>query len=92
MMAHQRAPEHETADAGADDQREPEERVADGGAVSALEQFAIFCLGTGEAYQAASARPFSMASAVSLPDEAVVVESDGIHGEMAGVNGGGIGS
>ena len=30
------APEHETADAGADDQREPKERVADGGAIPAL--------------------------------------------------------
>ena len=27
----------------------------------------IFCLGTGEAYHVASARPFSMASAVSSP-------------------------
>ena len=27
----------------------------------------IFCLGTGETYHVASARPFSMANGVSLP-------------------------
>ena len=77
------APEHETADAGADNQREPKERVADGGAVSALEQLRISCLGTGEAYHVASARPFNGPRRV-FANQAIVTKSDVVHGEDRG--------
>ena len=44
------------------------------------EQFAHLLLGHGEAYQVASARPFSMASGCVLADQAVITQPDGSGG------------
>ena len=78
------APEHESADAGTENQREPKERVTDGGTVPPFEKLAHFVPWHGRGIPRRFGKALLNGRRRVSADEAVIVELVFVHGEDCG--------